>query len=164
MKVRRGVKEDLQGVLALINELARYEKAADEVSVTLEQLARDGFSAKGGSASGGEASKLFEMIVAEDGDSIVGMALYYFGYSTWKGKMLYLDDIVVNEKYRRNGVGKQLFDAVLLEAKKRKVKQLRFHVLDWNEPAINFYKKNNVKFEEEWITCKLSEEQINEIR
>ena len=154
MEIRKGIKEDLLGVLTLINELARYEKAAGEVAVTLEQLARDGF----------EASKLFEIFVAEDGGKMVGMALYYFGYSTWKGKILYLDDIVVNEKYRRNGVGKQLFDAVLLDAKKRKVKQIRFHVLDWNEPAINFYKKNNVKFEEEWITCKLSEEQINETR
>lgn len=152
MKIRRGIKEDLQGVLALIEELVRYEKAADEVAVTLEQLARDGF----------EASKLFEMIVAEDGGSIIGMALYYFGYSTWKGKMLYLDDIVVNEKYRRKGVGEQLFEAVMQEAKEQKAKQIRFHVLNWNEPAINFYKKYNVQFEAEWVTCKLSEEQINQ--
>ena len=152
MEIRKGVKEDLQGVLALINELARYEKAADEVAVTVEQLVRDGY----------ETSELFKVIVAEDGGSIVGMALYYFGYSTWKGKMLYLDDLVVSEKQRRKGVGEQLFDAVMQEAKDQKAKQIRFHVLDWNEPAINFYKKCNVKFESEWVTCKLSEEQINQ--
>ena len=162
MKIRKGVKEDLQGVLALINELARYEKAADEVAVTIEQLARDGFPAQGGSASGGVTSELFKIIIAEDNGSIVGMALYYFGYSTWKGKMLYLDDLVVCEKQRRKGVGEQLFDAVMQEAKDQKAKQIRFHVLDWNEPAINFYKKYNVQFESEWITCKLSEEQINQ--
>ncbi|MBN4051619.1 GNAT family N-acetyltransferase, partial [bacterium AH-315-M05] len=127
MKIRRGVKEDIQGVLALIKELAKYEKAADEVAVTVEQLARDGFSAKGGSlppgrrgASGGETSELFKVIVAEDGGSIVGMALYYFGYSTWKGKMLYLDDLVVSEEQRRKGVGEQLFEAVMQEAKDQK--------------------------------------------
>ena len=152
MKIRRGVKEDLLGGFALINELARYEKAADEVAVTIEQLARDGF----------ETSKLFEIIVAEDGGSIVGMALYYFGYCTWKGKMLYLDDLVVSEKFRGKGVGKQLFEAVIQEAREQEAKQIRFHVLDWNDPAINFYKKYNVQFESEWVTCKLSEEQINQ--
>jgi len=152
MKIRKGVKEDLQGVLALINELARYEKAADEVAVTIEQLARDGFG----------TSELFKIIIAEDNGSIVGMALYYFGYSTWKGKMLYLDDLVVSEKQRRNRVGEQLFEAVMQEAREQQAKQIRFHVLDWNEPAINFYKKHNVQFEAEWVTCKLSEEQINQ--
>lgn len=162
MKIRRGVKDDLQGVLALIKELARYEKAADEVAVTVEQLARDGFPSQDGPFSGGEASKLFEIIIAENGSNIVGMALYYFGYSTWKGKMLYLDDIVVSEKYRRKGVGNQLFEAIIQKAREKDVKQIRFHVLDWNEPAINFYKKYNVQFEAEWVTCKLSEEQINQ--
>lgn len=163
MKIRRGVKEDLQGVLALIKELARYEKAADEVAVTVEQLARDGFPGQDeGSASRGETSKLFEIIIAENGGNIVGMALYYFGYSTWKGKMLYLDDLVVSEKFRGKGVGKQLFEALIQEAKEQQATQIRFHVLDWNEPAINFYKKYNVQFEAEWVTCKLSEEQINQ--
>lgn len=162
MKIRRAVKEDMQGVLALIEELAKYEKASDEVAVTVEQLARDGFPVPSKGGSGGGVSKLFEIIVAEDGGSIVGMALYYFGYSTWKGKMLYLDDLVVSEKSRGKGVGKQLFEAVIREAREQQAKQIRFHVLDWNESAINFYKKYNVQFESEWVTCKLSEEQINQ--
>ena len=85
-----------------------------------------------------------------DGD-VAGMVFYYFGYSTWKGKMLYIEDIVVTERLRRNGIGKQLFDFMRREARKENAKQIRFHVLDWNEPAINFYKKNGVSLDGNWV-------------
>lgn len=150
VKIRKGTKEDMPSVHALICELAEYEKAPQEVSNTVEDMIRDGFGEQ----------PVFSCLVAEENGQILGMAIYHLKYSTWKGKGIYLDDIVVTEKRRGEGIGKLLFDAVLLEAKSTGAKQLHWQVLDWNEPAIRFYHKYKASFDSEWINCKLSESEI----
>ena len=145
VKVRKALKKDLPSVLILIKELAAYEKASKEVSITLKELERDGFG-KG---------KVYDCFVAVTGNTIVGMALYYTKYSTWKGRCIYLDDIIVTKSMRRKGIGKKLFEAVISTAKKTKARKLEWLVLDWNKPAISFYKKYRTAFEREWINCKL---------
>jgi GNAT superfamily N-acetyltransferase len=99
--------------------------------------------------------QLFDILVAEHNSTIIGMALYYPTFSTWKGKMMYLEDFVVQEAFRKSGVGQLLFDAFLEEAKTQDCKLVKWQVLDWNEPAINFYKKNNATIEDEWLSCKI---------
>jgi GNAT superfamily N-acetyltransferase len=148
--IRRGKKEDLPQVLGLVKELAIYEKAPNEVEVTVEQMEEWGFG----------ADKQFDLFVAENNGKIIGIAIYYYKYSTWKGKCLFLEDIIVTENERKNGYGKQLFEAVVHVAKKEKVKRMEWQVLEWNEPAIKFYKKTNTVFDSEWINCKLSYEEI----
>ena len=144
--IRKAKKKDLPSILALIKELAAYEKAPDEVKVTLKELERDGFGKE----------KTYDCFVAEsEKNKIVGIALYYTKYSTWKGRCIYLDDIIVTEKMRGHGIGKLLFEKVILESKKMKVRKLEWQVLDWNKPAINFYKKYSTVFDSEWINCKL---------
>lgn len=150
MSVRKGIKSDLPQVLELIHELAVYEKAAHEVEITLEQLEQDGFGEK----------PVYEFFVAEDDGKIVGIALYYFRYSTWKGKAVYLEDLVVRESKRGKGYGQLLLDAIIHEAKRTNSKQVRWQVLDWNEPAIKFYKKLGADLDEEWINCTLTSDQI----
>lgn len=149
--VRKGFKEDLPAVLNLIKELAEYEKEPHEVVVSLQDMEHDGF---------GE-NPIFKFFVAEVDKKIVGMALYYVKYSTWKGKCVYLDDIVVTQSYRRKGIGNLLFEAVIKATKEIRARRLEWQVLDWNEPAIEFYKKYDTKFLEEWLSCRLTEEQIN---
>ncbi|MBI4947047.1 MAG: GNAT family N-acetyltransferase [Bacteroidetes bacterium] len=144
--IRKARKRDMPSVLALIHELATFEKARHEVKVTLAELERDGFGKK----------KAYNCFVAETSDTkIVGMALYFFKYSTWKGRCVYLDDIIVTTSMRRKGIGKKLFDEVIAVAKKMKVRKLEWQVLHWNKPAINFYKKYSTVFDNEWINCKL---------
>ena len=144
--------DDLPQVHALIVELAEYEKAPQEVTNTVEDMHWDGF---------GE-NPIFKFFVAEsEEDGIVGIALYYMAYSTWKGKMLFLEDLIVTERYRRGGIGKMLFDAVAREAKEVGAKRFRWQVLEWNEPAIAFYKKIGASLDGEWINCNMTEEQIN---
>ena len=150
INIRKGEKKDLQQVLELVKELALYERAPNEVITNVQQMERDGF---------GENS-VFRFLVAEAENKIIGIALYYTAYSTWKGKYIYLDDLIVTEKLRRSGTGKLLFDALLKEAKREGANQLRWHVLEWNEPAINFYKKYNATLDPEWITGRMSREQI----
>src|SRR5687767_9972408 len=127
--IRKGEKKDLQGMLALIHELAEFEKAPDAVTNTVEDMKHDGFG----------PHPVFRFHVAEAEGKIVGIAVYFVKYSTWKGKGLYLDDIVVTEKYRSRGIGKKLFDAFVEEARKENAKQLHWQVLDWNIRAIDFY-------------------------
>lgn len=150
MKIRKGVKADLPQVLELIHELAIYEKAPDEVEITLEQLEQDGFGDK----------PVYEFFVAENDKEIVGIALYYFRYSTWKGKAVYLEDLVVKASHRGKGYGQLLLDAIIREAKRTSSKQVRWQVLDWNEPAIKFYQKLGAELDEEWINCTLNSRQI----
>lgn len=148
--IRKGETKDIPGALALIKELAEYERAANEVTVTLEQLEEDGF---------GEDA-VYKFFVAEADDKILGIALYYIKYSTWKGKCVFLEDIIVTEKQRGNKIGEKLFKEVVKVAKEMKVPRLEWQVLEWNEPAINFYKKFNANFDKEWINCKLTGEQL----
>lgn len=143
--IRRGREADLPAVLELIRELALFEKAPQEVTNTVEMMKQDGFG----------KNPVFKLLVAETEGQVVGIAVYFFKYSTWKGKGIYLDDIVVKESLRGQGIGRKLFDEVLEECKRNDCKQLHWQVLDWNEPAINFYKKYNASFDGEWVNCKL---------
>lgn len=148
--VRFAKEEDIPFVHALIRELAEYEKAPQEVTNSVDDMLRDGFG----------PHPVYRCIVAEKDGKVIGMAIYFIKYSTWKGKGIYLDDIVVTESMRRLGIGKLLFDAVLKDTKSIGAKQLHWQVLDWNEPAIAFYKKYNAVFDGEWINCKLTEQQL----
>ena len=148
--IRKGTKADLPQVHALIMELAVYEKAPEEVTNTLADLQEDGFGEK----------PVFEFLVAEAENKVVGLCLYYMAYSTWKGKMLFLEDLVVTETHRRFGVGKMLFDAFARRALELGAKRLKWQVLEWNEPAITFYKKLNANLDGEWINCNMTEQEI----
>lgn len=148
--LRKGTEQDVPQVLDLVKELAAFEKAPEEVEVTSQEMLNWGFG----------TNKLFDFFVLEKEKVIVGMALYYYKYSTWKGKCLFLEDLVVTEKERKNGYGKLLFNEVINVAKKEKVKRMEWQVLNWNAPAIDFYKKYNSNLDEEWINCKLNFEQL----
>lgn len=150
--IRKGKKEDLPAVLELIKELALYEKAPQEVITTVASMKKDGFGDR----------PYFEFIVAEFDGEIVGMALYFFSYSTWKGRAIYLEDIIVTKLHRRKDIGKKLFDSVVEHAKQTGAKRLAWQVLDWNQPAIEFYKKINAELDGEWINGRLNEKQIRE--
>jgi GNAT superfamily N-acetyltransferase len=141
--LREGKKEDLPQVLELIKELAEYENALDQVVNTVEQMEIDGFGDR----------PAYGLFVAEKNNAIVGMALYYFRYSTWKGKRMYLEDIVVTQKERRQGIGGQLFDRMIEKSKEEQCTGLMWQVLDWNEPAISFYRRYDAHFDGEWVNC-----------
>lgn len=145
ISLRKAVKNDLPAVIGLIKELAEYEKALTEVKITLNDLEIDGF---------GE-NPLYWIILAEVEKEIVGMSFYYIRYSTWTGRNLYLEDIIVKENYRGNKIGEQLFEETIKEAKRMGVRQMMWQVLDWNEPAIRFYKKFDAELDPEWINGKL---------
>ena len=145
VQIRKAVPSDMSRVLELIKELAIYENAEDQVTNTAEQLTEDGF---------GDAPA-FECVVAQLADEVIGFAIFYTSYSTWKGTCLYLEDLLVTETKRRLGVGKLLFDEVLRIARERNAKRFEWQVLDWNEPAINFYKKYKADLDPEWINGKL---------
>ena len=145
MIIRKGTKEDIPQTLELIKELAEYENALDMVSNTIERLENDGFG----------NNKVFDLFVAEKNKKIIGIALTFFRYSTWKGKVLYLEDLIVNGKHRRKGIGKKLFDEVTKFARKKSCVGLSLQVVEWNKIGINFYKKYNMKFDDEWVNCYL---------
>ena len=149
--LRRGREEDLPRVLALIQELAAYERAPEAVTNTLEMMRHDGFG----------PAPIFGFFVLENGPDLVGLALFYTAYSTWKGRMLYLEDLVVTEAARRGGYGRQLFDAVVAEAQRTGAQRMKWQVLDWNEPAIAFYKKLGASIEGEWLNGNLSAEDLH---
>jgi GNAT superfamily N-acetyltransferase len=148
--IRKGIEADLEQVLALVKELAVYEKAPDEVEVTIADMQNWGFG----------KNKLFEFFVAEHQHKIVGIALYYYKYSTWKGKCLFLEDIIITESYRRFGLGSKLFNEVALVAKQQQVRRMEWQVLEWNQPALDFYKKYNAHLDAEWINGKLTYKQL----
>jgi GNAT superfamily N-acetyltransferase len=152
-KVRPGKKEDLPRVLELIKELAEYEHAPHEVITTVAQMEKDGF--------GPEA--IYGFIVAENERGIVGLSLYYWRYSTWKGKRLYLEDIIVTEKERGGGLGKLLFDSTMQKALDENCTGMMWQVLEWNEPALNFYRKYNAKLDAEWTNCSLERLDMEEL-
>ena len=145
MIIRPGKKSDIPQVFELIKELAEYEKALDKVSNTVEKLEEDGFG----------PNPVYELFVAEIENSIIGIALTYYRFSTWRGKVMYLEDLIVKEHMRRKGIGKKLFDMVLDHAKVTSCVGLSLQVLDWNDLGINFYKKYNMEFDDEWINCYL---------
>ncbi len=148
--LRRGLEADLPRVLALIQELAEYERAPEAVTNTLEMMRRDGFGPE----------PIFGFFVLESGAELVGLALFYTAYSTWKGRMLYLEDLVVTEAARRGGFGRQLFEAVVAEARRTGAQRLKWQVLNWNEPAIAFYKKLGATIESEWLNGNLGAEEL----
>ena len=143
--IRKANASDMKEVLALIKELAEFENALDQVKMTVDRLIEDGFS----------KAPLFKSIVAEYKGEICGYALYYYGYSTWNGKTLYLEDILISDKFRQKGFGQQLFNQVIKIAIQQKVTRLDWQVLNWNKSAIDFYKKNQSTFDNEWINGRL---------
>jgi GNAT superfamily N-acetyltransferase len=151
MTIRKGNPEDMQAVLGLIQELAAFEKEPDAVLITVDDLTRDGF---------GEVP-LFQVFVAEVDSEIVGIALYYYRYSTWKGKTIHLEDLVVKDKMRGTGLGYALYSEIIKQGKKDKVRRIEWNVLDWNTPAIEFYEKSGAKVLGDWRVAQMSEDAIN---
>lgn len=151
IKIRKATPADLPAIHALVTELAVYEKEPEAVTATLEDYQRD------------FAEGIFQAYVAETEDGIIGMTLYYMAYSTWNGRMLFLEDFVVTQSYRRKGVGKLLFETLIVEAKKLGVNRMKWQVLDWNEPAINFYKKYAARIDKGWLNCNLSKAELLEL-
>ena len=144
--IRRAVKEDCPRLMELINELAIYEKAPQEVTATVEHLAESGFGPK----------PVWWAFVAEADGVVEGFAMWYVRYSTWKGQRMYLEDLLVTEKMRGQGIGKLLFDRLIIEAKEKGFNGIVWQVLEWNEPAINFYKKYQASFDAEWVNCAIN--------
>ncbi len=141
--IRRALKEDCPALLELIKELAVYERAPNEVTVTPEHFTESGFG----------KNPIWWTFVAEVEGKVVGFALYYIRYSTWKGQAMYLEDILVTQSMRGKGIGKLLFERLAEEARERKLNRIIWQVLEWNEDAINFYKKYDVAFDKEWVNC-----------
>jgi GNAT superfamily N-acetyltransferase len=151
--IREGVKGDLPSVLKLIKELADYENALDQVTITLHDLEQDGFG----------SHPCYWFLVAEKEDKIIGLSFFWIRYSTWKGKFLYLEDFVIKEEYRRHGIGSKLFEETIRICKQLNLNGMIWQVLDWNSPAINFYKKFNAEISKDWLNGKLTEKQIENI-
>jgi len=142
--IRKGTRDDVSALLSLIKDLAVYEKEPEAVIITEQTLLEDGFGKK----------SLFEFLVAEHNDEVVGIALYYTKYSTWKGRCIYLEDIVIKASERQKGIGSLLLLKLKEIAEKEGVKRLEWQVLEWNESAISFYKKYGAVIDTEWFNCK----------
>ena len=151
MIIRKGIPKDMQAVLDLIIELAIFEKEPNAVVVTLEDLVKDGF----------QEQPLFHTFIAEKDNVIIGVALYYYRYSTWKGKTIHLEDLVVKESERGTGAGLALYSEIIKQGKKDKVRRIEWNVLDWNTNAINFYKKSGAKVLEDWYVVQMDEAGID---
>ena len=147
MIIRKGIPEDMPEVLALIKELAIFEKEPNAVVVTVEDLVRDGFS----------ENRLFYTFVAEVQNEIIGVALYYYRFSTWKGKTIHLEDLIVREKNRGTGAGFALYTEIIKQGKKDNVRRIEWNVLDWNTPAIEFYKKSGATVLDDWRVVHMDE-------
>jgi GNAT superfamily N-acetyltransferase len=147
MIIRKGKQNDMKAVLELIKELALFEKEPDAVEVTLSDLERDGFGEK----------PLFHTFVAEKEQEIIGVALYYYRYSTWKGKTIHLEDLVVSEKHRGTGAGLALYSQIMKQGFEDKVKRIEWNVLDWNKHAIDFYKKSEARILKDWQVVQMNE-------
>ena len=152
VKIRKGVKSDLPAVLDLIKELADFERALNEVTVSLEDLEHDGFC----------NHPYYWFIVAEKEGEIIGLSFYFIRYSTWKGRFLFLEDFVVKESFRNKGIGALLFEETIRIAKELDVKGMTWQVLDWNKNAIRFYEKYNSNISTEWYNGKLTYEQLKQ--
>ena len=143
INIRKAEKTDCKRILELVKQLAVYEKAPDEVTVSLKHFTESGFGPQ----------PVWWAFVAEVNGKIEGFALYYIRFSTWKGQRMYLEDLYVTEAMRGKGFGKLLFDKLIEEARNRKLNGMMWQVLEWNEPAINFYKKYDTRFDPEWVNC-----------
>lgn len=152
MIIRKGTENDMPAVLGLIKELAVFEKEPDAVVVTIEDLVRDGFGTQ----------PLFHTFVAELDNQIIGMALFYYRFSTWKGKTIHLEDLIVTEKMRGTGAGMALYSEIIKEGEKENVRRIEWNVLDWNTPAIKFYEKSGAKVLSDWRVVHMDEQGIND--
>ena len=151
MYIRKGRIEDMPAVSGLIKELAAFEKEPDAVVLTIADLERDGFGEK----------PLFQTFVAEDNDEIVGMVLYYYRYSTWKGKTIHIEDLIVKEDKRGLGLGFKLYSEVIAQGKFDGVRRIEWNVLDWNSPAIEFYERSGAKVFKDWLVAQMDENGID---
>ena len=151
MHIRKGTKADMPAVLDLIRELAIFEKEPEAVVVTVADLEQDGFG----------DNPLFHTFIAEMDDEIVGMALYYYRYSTWKGKTIHLEDLIVKEKMRGTGLGMALYTEIMKQGRKDGVRRIEWNVLDWNQNAIDFYEKSGARILEDWRVVQMTEEGID---
>lgn len=150
--IRRAERKDCKRLLELVRELATYVKAPNDVTVSLEHFEESGFGEK--PVWWGFVAEIPSIIEKEQGE-IIGFALYYIRYSTWKGQRIYLEDLIVTEAYRSKGIGKLLFDRLIVEAKEKNFTGIAWQALKWNTPAINFYKKYNTSFDEESVNCSM---------
>ena len=150
--IRPAVEADCSKMMELIHELALYEKAPQEVTVKMEEFVDAGFG----------SNPVWKAFVAEADGTVVGFALYYVRYSTWKGCRLYLEDFIVTEEFRGKGIGKVLFETVMKEAKDKGFNGMTWQVLDWNQPAINFYQKYQAGLEPGWLNASFSKEHIQD--
>ena len=154
MIIRKGIPEDMKSVLELIQELATFEKEPDAVVITEQDLIRDGFG----------STPLFHVFVAElesNPKEIIGIALYYYRYSTWKGKTIHLEDLVVKQSMRNSGIGYALYSEIIKQGKKEGVKRIEWNVLDWNTNAIEFYKKTGAKVLDDWRVAQMDQTAID---
>ncbi len=147
IKIRKAVVTDCERMMELIRELAIFERAPEEVTVTVDHFIKTGF---------GDNPVWKAFVAVTEEEKIVGISLYYMRYSTWKGLRLYLEDLIVTDDYRGKGIGKMLFDQTIIEAEELGVSGMMWQVLDWNEPAIQFYKKYGADVSSEWLNCSLS--------
>ena len=153
-RIRPGTEADLPDALRLIVELAVFEREPDAVVTTVESMREDGFG----------ADPVFGFFVAEVNNEVVGISLFYDRYSTWRGKCLYLEDLIVNQKHRGGGIGKALFEQTLKKAREDGYRGMSWQVLDWNEPAIDFYNMYNAKIEDGWLNCSFSTAQVQSVK
>ncbi|WKV12510.1 GNAT family N-acetyltransferase [Marivirga harenae] len=151
--IRKATEKDIPRTLELIQELAVYEREPEAVVVDVDELIKDGFG----------DNPAYGLFVAETEKEIVGIALYYFRYSTWNGKVMYLEDLVVTESERGNGYGRKLLNAILKEADEQNCRLCTWQVLDWNEPSIEFYKAIGADLDEGWINCTVKRDQYKGI-
>lgn len=152
MIIRKSTKNDMPSVLELIQELATFEKEPDAVVVTVDDLIRDGFS----------ENPLFQCFIAEEENEIVGMALYYYRFSTWKGKTIHLEDLIVKESKRGTGAGFALYKEIIKQGKAENVRRIEWNVLDWNTPAIDFYEKSGAKVLGDWRVVHMDDKGIEQ--
>ncbi|KLT68074.1 MULTISPECIES: GNAT family N-acetyltransferase [Flavobacterium] len=151
MNIRKGNPEDMKSVLGLIQELAVFEKEPEAVTITEDDLIRDGFG----------TNPLFHVFVAEVENEIVGIALYYYRYSTWKGKTIHLEDLIVKDKMRGSGLGFALYSEIMRQGKRDQVRRVEWNVLDWNTPAVKFYENSGAKILDGWQVVQMDEDGIN---
>ncbi len=150
IEIRKATKQDVPDILGLIKELAEFEKAPNEVIVTEESLLNDGFSDQ----------PLFYTLVGEVDGEIIGMALFFYKYSTWKGKVMHLEDLIVKQSERGKGYGKVLLNEIITVAKKENLKRIDWQVLDWNAPAVKFYESIGAEIQKEWWNCRLDKQNL----